>query len=120
MGFYPRIESQGPIVIDITDLDNVRYCFLSWRRRATRTLDRGPAASPPRFVEVVSWIPPQLNKVWCAREYNQHFVRRHPQLNTASARREEVLDKLTDMPLVYISALAGQPYHVLHPLFLHP
>ena len=103
MGFYASIDTQGPTVIDITDLDNVRYCFLSWQ---------GSYADPGQLVE-----PPPVNKPWSARQYNRHFVRYNHTRNTASAAREKVLGKLTKLSLVHVSAVAGRPYI---PLFHHP
>ncbi|KAK4041832.1 hypothetical protein C8A01DRAFT_34084 [Parachaetomium inaequale] len=107
-------ENMGPnggnkseiTVLDITDLDHVRYCFAAWQRIGSywsgSTLNGGNDAV------WLSPAPPPLSKPWTGSEYIQHYyqVPGGAQMIAQNAHRRELAEELARYPLVHVSALA--------------
>lgn len=99
-GFAEGDNNTGITVLDITDLDNVRYCFVAWRRIGWRwDLDSDLAQLGP---------PPPLNTPWSGAEYGRHWQGFHDPEVSIDGKRDRLATKLAEFPLVNVTALAGQ------------
>jgi hypothetical protein len=105
VGFDQSQNETGITVLDITDLDNVRYCFAAWRR-LIGDVDADSDQDQDDALEAL----PSFNKPWSASEYSQH--------SCAACNWADELDdypdplplaaKLDRVPLIRGSTLAGE------------
>ncbi|KAK4152688.1 hypothetical protein C8A00DRAFT_34604 [Chaetomidium leptoderma] len=96
-GFDKGDNSSGITILDITDLDNVRYCFAAWQRIRGRPW--GSNSDTEFSEESGRETPPPLNTPWSASsEYGRNYV--------TGNSRSEVTDKFAGTPLIRASALA--------------
>ncbi|KAG7293677.1 hypothetical protein NEMBOFW57_003732 [Staphylotrichum longicolle] len=97
-GFAEGDNNTGITVLDITDLDNVRYCFVAWRRIGWRwDLDSDLAQLGP---------PPPLNTPWSGAEYGRHWQGFRDPGVSIDGKRDRLATKLAEFPLVNVTALA--------------
>lgn len=96
-GFDQGDNNEGITVLDISDLDNVRYCFTSWHRIGDRY--NGDV--------VVQDTPPPLYKPWTGWEYVRHYLVDGEDSPFTPQDGPEIANKLDKVPLVHVSALAG-------------
>ncbi|KAL2133277.1 hypothetical protein VTI74DRAFT_2620 [Chaetomium olivicolor] len=106
LGFDQGDNNDGIIVLDITDLDNVRYCFSAWFRIGERW---STSLDDPNFgqarVAADPTTPPGLYSPWSGWEYAQHYIGRDSSPTVVQALRD-LSDQLAQHPLVEVSALA--------------
>jgi hypothetical protein len=96
-GFDQGDNNNGITVIDITDIDNLRYCFACWHQRSWYS-DDGESD------EQTAHLPP-LRKPWSGWEYLRYFGSPSDPPN----RFETVLaDRLDKTSVIQVPALAGQ------------
>ena len=110
IGFDKGDNNTGITVLDITDLDNVRYCFAAWRRIGWRwDLDSDLTEVGP---------PPPLYAPWSGAEYGRHFQGFYDPDVPFDVTRDRLAAQLAEFPLVSASALAGQ--HIVFSVSPYP
>lgn len=111
LGFDQGDNNTGITVLDITDLDNVRYCFLAWHRVGWRySNDDGEDDDEVGQASVdEDDIPAELNKPWRGSEYMRHYIDKNHDWKSGyeNTRYGKLMSKLDEVPLVHPSALAG-------------
>jgi hypothetical protein len=118
VGADQRYQS-GITVLDITDLDHVRYCFAAWEPigsyRSSLTLRGG------NDVAWLSSTPPPLSKPWTGSEYIQQYyqIPADALIVAENAHRKELAEELARYPLVRVSALAGESASFVRVIFPH-
>lgn len=107
MGFDGCENTQGITVLDITDLNHVRYCFAAWKRIGWRWAGGPRIGFVDPAVAEARGPPPPLMKPWSSTEYILHYIRFNdaPDASYTVMRTSEA-DKLAATPLIRASSLA--------------
>ncbi|KAJ4286646.1 hypothetical protein N0V88_007937 [Collariella sp. IMI 366227] len=103
-GFDQSNNNDGILVLDITHLDKVRYCYAAWFRIGWRWYS-DPDDPETEEDDGDSLKPALLNTPWSGWDYAQHYIDMNSTPQYVGAMRA-VSDKLADHFLIDVSALA--------------
>ncbi|KAL2261940.1 hypothetical protein VTK26DRAFT_2948 [Humicola hyalothermophila] len=110
LAFDQTDNNTGITILDITDLDNIKYCFLAWHPIGYRYLpDSEGEGEDGQVPASKDDVPPPLNEPWSGRVYVRHWVPKGEHWNSVfnDPHHRSLITRLDEVPLIQAPTLAN-------------